>query len=174
MSRIAQNRSSRSAAGFTMVELLIVVAMVAVLAAIAAPSWFGYLSRQRVRTVQNDLVEVLRQTQTKAVQTRSNQTTTILVNESLPTVRIGTADQQQIGTGVPGNAVTLSTNRTGNAITFDYQGIPTVATNIPFVVTVRPAGSPANSAARRCVAVATALGTIKTAQGSGCDALASL
>lgn len=154
-----------------MIELLVVVVIAAVLAAIAAPSWFGYLSRQRARTVQNDLVEVLRQTQTRAVQLRRDQTATINVNAAVPTVQFG-GTTQELGGSIPGGALVLSTNRAANAITFNYLGIPVspeAAPTIPFVITVLPANSPANSPARRCVAVATVLGSIKTAQGDACN-----
>lgn len=171
MGRTIQKSSTSSSTGFTLIEVLVVVVIVAVLAAIAAPSWFGYLSRQRVRTVQNDLVEVLRQTQTKAVQLRKDQTATINVNAAVPTVQSGSATQELGGSSL-GGALVLATNRASNAVTFDYLGIPVSSEanpTIPFVVTVRPANSPANSPTRRCVAVATLLGSIKTAQGNACD-----
>jgi len=41
--------------GFTLIELMIVVAIIAILAAIAVPSYTSYLNKQRMRTAQADL-----------------------------------------------------------------------------------------------------------------------
>lgn len=46
----------RSLAGFTLVELMVVIAVVAILAAIAYPSYSNYLLRAKVRVAQGDLV----------------------------------------------------------------------------------------------------------------------
>lgn len=169
MNPMIKKRADSSATGFTLIEVLAVVAMMAALAAIAAPGWLAYLNNQRARAVQNDLVEVLRQTQTKAVQLRSDRTTTIDVNANRPTAQIGGL-VQELGAGIKDGTFTMLTNRPDNAITFDYLGLPTSPdTTIPFIVTILPANSPADSESRRCVAVATRLGAIKTAKGSQCD-----
>ena len=42
--------------GFTLIEMLMVVAMVAILTAIALPAYNGYVNRSKIKTVQADLV----------------------------------------------------------------------------------------------------------------------
>jgi type IV pilus assembly protein PilE len=51
-----QQRRTAHELGFTLIELMIVVAIIAILAAIAMPSYASYLNKQRMRTAQADLV----------------------------------------------------------------------------------------------------------------------
>lgn len=45
----------RNASGFTLIELMIVVTIVAILLAIALPSYLDYVVRSKIRTAQSDL-----------------------------------------------------------------------------------------------------------------------
>ncbi|WP_448597413.1 pilus assembly FimT family protein, partial [Thermoleptolyngbya sp.] len=58
----AQGKLTRSAAaGYTLTEVIVVVVMISVLAAIAAPSWVALLNRQRLSDATNDVLQALRQ-----------------------------------------------------------------------------------------------------------------
>lgn len=154
-----------TASGFTLIEVLIVVFMIAILMAIAAPSWLAYLTRQRMRAVQNDLAEVLRQAQTNAIQTRSEQRVTIDVDPDrrVPTVLVNGTAQILGSSNIPEGALTLSNS--DESITFDYQGASPVA-DVPFVAIIQPDNG---ATTQRCVIVASLLGTVKAERDDNCD-----
>lgn len=62
------NRFQARNGGFTLLESLVVVVMVGILAAIAAPGWLGYMNRRRVVTTRDDIYQAVLQAQTKAKQ----------------------------------------------------------------------------------------------------------
>lgn len=66
------SKTDPSIAGFTVIELAIVVVMVGILAAIAAPGWQLFRDRQTVNTVNERLYLAVREAQNRSLRTKSN------------------------------------------------------------------------------------------------------
>ncbi len=59
-------------AGFTLVELLVVVILIGVIATIAAPSWFGFISQRRANAANEYILRALQEAQSQAKNTKMN------------------------------------------------------------------------------------------------------
>jgi len=175
--KLSTFHKTNKTSGFTLIEVLVVVIIAGILAAIAAPGWLAFLNRQRVSTVKSDLVQTLKNAQQDAIQKRLSLDVKIEDSATVPTVVVNGLTQT-LGSDVSsaGNLRLTSYVVTGgtkdatfDTIRFDYRGMPSIGksatpasfsdSSLPFVITV----STANSSAKQCVIVATLLGSLKTA-----------
>ena len=187
-----RTRHKASIAGFTLLEILVVLIIIGLLFSIAAPSWTALMNRQRINTIREQAVQVIREGQNQARTTRigrfvvfeKNSTTTApraaivpLTNIPLDVtaiknwrtlgdgeVKVGTMDFDAI-------SVTGKSTKNGDSveILFDNKGAVDrdwvgAATEKLLVVKVKPKG--ASFETQRCAIVDTLLGAVRLADGT--------
>ena len=171
--------SRKGDGGFTIIELLVIVIMLGILTAIAAPSWLAFINRQRVRTVNDRVFQSLRLAQSEAKRTKRDITITFSGPSSVPSVDpptvtfdppLATGGKTQTldaGGEIKPGTIALTVNKPANAppppnsIVFDYQGNLTEGTT-PFYVTVASSGG----GTKQCVIVETIIGGMRTDEGT--------
>jgi prepilin-type N-terminal cleavage/methylation domain-containing protein len=168
--------SRKSDGGFTLLELIVVVLVLGLLSSIAAPSWLAFINRQRVRTVNDRVLQTLRSAQSEAKRSKRDITVTFSApSVDPPTVTFdpplatgGSTQTLDAGGEIKPRTIALLTNAPGNSIVFGYQGNPSPT---PFVVTVAPfdtsfpSGFGPNTKGKQCVILETLLGGMRTDEG---------
>ena len=172
-----------SSAGFTLIEVLAVVVIVAVLSAIAAPSWLQYMNNQRIGAVNNDLAQSIKRAQQDAIQQR--QSVKVTVNNGAASPSINVDYEVDTGIDVAGDGIDIALAQGGGireglialeppttaggddeTLVFDYQGNVSRENSLPYVVKVNTVGNPNR---QQCVIVANIIGSIKTAREADCN-----
>ncbi len=67
---ISRSSLPQSTRGFTLVELMVVIAIVAILATLAAPSFNTFIAKQRIRSAAYDLAQTFQTARSNAILTR--------------------------------------------------------------------------------------------------------
>ncbi|QKQ73649.1 Tfp pilus assembly protein FimT/FimU [Nostoc sp. TCL240-02] len=144
-------------AGFSLLELIVVMVMIGILSAIAAPGWLAFVNRQQVNKANDAVLAALREAQREAKNKKLSYSVSFQKNSTTQNVEvaiyrtdIGISTWKSLGTdiGVSSNKFLLGGNLAGQniastttnspvsyplsasaKITFDYMGALTLPNN---------------------------------------------
>lgn len=131
-----KNSFSRKFAGFTLIEVMITVVIVAILAAIAVPSYSLYVMRAKRSAAQSQMMDIANRQQQFLMANRSfaDKDTLVASGYTLPAdvaANYGyTIDVTASATGVPGYVLTFTPTggqSADGALTLDNHGVKTPA-----------------------------------------------
>ena len=167
-----------STVGFSIIELFVVVLIIGILSAIAAPGWNAFISRQRTRTVNDRVFRALRSAQSNAKSKKKDIIVTFKLTEDPPVINIDSIDEKLNANGeIKAGMVVLATGKCTDddctafdatakeEITFNNLGVIDDENDLPFAVTTAIADG---KAAKRCVILQTILGSMRIAEGDDC------
>lgn len=169
-----------STGGFTLLEVLAIVVIMGILAAIAAPGWVSFANAREANQLADQVLQRIRQSQTAANRTRRNQIVEFNPNAAdPPQLRSGSARRgadtrtiEELGEGRLNNGVAElnAFDEVGNpvdSLEFDTNGTVIAQGDLPITITVAvPADG---TGAKRCVVMETLLGAASIERGDACQ-----
>ena len=147
--------------GFTLTEVIVVIVIIGVIGALAIPSFFSLLNRNRVNQALGEIEGALREAQKVAI--RNSRSCTININTTSNRIsNNGANDNCLLTTRNINPDLTLTSSRA--TITFSSKGNISLDPQTPVVVISFPDGG---SNQPRCVVMENTLGLIRTGDYSG-------
>ena len=78
----------QSQAGYTLLELLVVLGIVGVVSAIAAPGWLGFVQQRRVNSANDSVLRALQEAQSKAKTQKLSYSVSLRIQNRVPQVAV--------------------------------------------------------------------------------------
>lgn len=150
-------KPSKNSLGFTLIELMVTIAILAIIVSIAAPNISTQLANQRVKSTTATLHNALKEAKVESVIRRQDITLTYNNNNSPKSIVIEGIDGQSIAnynydaktTIKSGNAkITFSSNKTANETTYTICDSNTAVS--PRQISVSKLGNITNQSAGSC------------------------
>ncbi len=170
-------RLLRNAQGFTLVEIVVAIAVVGIFAAIAAPSFTAWLDNKKVDDIAAQIEGAIREAQAQAV--KESRPCTLSISKAdarvtsdppscLPT---GPRDLKKLGVKIlsdNNSGISLGTANLGEPakIQFSYKGTLSIAPTGTGLITIYQ-GEGADSQKKRCIAITSGIGIIRTGRYLG-------
>jgi type IV fimbrial biogenesis protein FimT len=122
----------RKNSGFSLMELMVTIAIIAILASIATPNMIDWLSRSKQRTSARDVLSAIELGRMTAIRRNATATVTFAANTVTVTVTEGgattTVRTARLASGV--SLVQPGAGAIGAVFTFNPQGIPSGSGNV--------------------------------------------
>ena len=152
----------KQAKGFTLIEIIVVTIIVGVIGALAIPSFFSLLNRNRVNQGISDIEGALKEAQARA--TRNGKSCEIEIDAATNTISNGDGDNDNclLNPRNIDNDFTLTTSR--KEILFSGKGNISLTKGVPVIVLSFPDGG---STQQSCVVIENSLGSIRTGNYAG-------
>ncbi|MDB9496616.1 prepilin-type N-terminal cleavage/methylation domain-containing protein [Spirulina major CS-329] len=83
-----QPNKSQLERGFTLIELLVVVVLIGILAAIAGPSWIGWVSQRRVNAVNGRILQAIEEARNNAQSSKVPYSVAFRVIDGIPEIAV--------------------------------------------------------------------------------------
>lgn len=93
-SQIAQEqpKQSSNSAGFSLLEMIVVVLIIAILSAIIAPGWLAFVNRQRVAKVSDSVFSAMQEAQREAKRTKYKYSVSFKTENNVPKIAVHRQD----------------------------------------------------------------------------------